>query len=238
MKTTRVHILLGLVLCLSGPAFSGTVVLELFTSQGCSSCPPADALLARLSKESDVLALSFHVDYWDYLGWKDPYAHPDHAQRQRRYAQKLGDGVYTPQLIVHGQQSLVGSRESEVRRAIAAVPKKEPQVALRIFDLSWGEDGVAFRYSLEGDPGGYVVHSALVAGGRQNTVPAGENRGRRLSHANVVLAFQTTAASHEGSSRLTLDAGKDKGQFQLVVYVQNQGTLAIEDAVRVLPSGP
>src|SRR5277367_5346912 len=100
------------------------VVLELFTSQGCSSCPPADALLKRLSAENNrLLSLSFHVDYWNYLGWKDPYSSPASTDRQRGYASALDGQVYTPELVVNGATAVVGSDEHRVRDAIKSAQR-------------------------------------------------------------------------------------------------------------------
>ena len=100
----------------------GVVVVELFTSQGCSSCPPADAFLSELVKTKGVMALSFHVDYWDYLGWKDTFGSPDFSQRQYDYAKARGDmDVYTPQMIVHGDKHFVGSNRERVTNAISDV---------------------------------------------------------------------------------------------------------------------
>src|SRR5215470_7773141 len=100
-------------------------VVELFTSQGCSSCPPADQLLAELAQRSDIIALGFHIDYWDGLGWKDPLSTPEGTARQQTYARLLGSGqVYTPQLIVEGTREMVGSRREEV---LAALRGARPQ---------------------------------------------------------------------------------------------------------------
>ncbi|MEL6315991.1 MAG: DUF1223 domain-containing protein, partial [Pseudomonadota bacterium] len=112
----------------AAPAAADTpVVVELFTSQGCSSCPPADALLHELAKRDDVIALALHVDYWDYIGWKDEFAHPDYAKRQRGYAIEAGRrSVYTPQMIINGVTDIVGARPMELSKAIAehaAAPK-------------------------------------------------------------------------------------------------------------------
>ena len=109
------------------------MVVELFTSQGCSSCPPADALLGKLSKRHDVLPLAFHVDYWDYIGWKDPYASKDATERQYGYGHALGlNMVYTPQMVIDGSQDVVGSDESAVLRAItASTIRKKLKLAIR-----------------------------------------------------------------------------------------------------------
>src|SRR6478609_6416522 len=108
-------------------------VVELFTSEGCSSCPPADALLAELAGRPEVLALSFHVDYWDRLGWKDPFSSPDATQRQHRYADLLGLAtVYTPQIVVDGRWQAVGSNRAEVRRAIDSAQRARDQVAISL----------------------------------------------------------------------------------------------------------
>src|SRR5262249_1393689 len=97
------------------------VVVELFTSQGCNSCPPADALLGKLARRKDVLPLAFHVDYWDYIGWKDPFASKEGTERQYNYGRALGlNMVYTPQMVIDGSQDAVGSDEGAVMRGIAA----------------------------------------------------------------------------------------------------------------------
>src|SRR5208282_5788557 len=109
------------------------IVVELFTSEGCSSCPPADALLAELAGRSDVLALSFHVDYWDRLGWKDPFSSPDATRRQHGYADLLGLAtVYTPQMIVDGRWQAVGSDRSEVERALGSARRSRDEVPVTL----------------------------------------------------------------------------------------------------------
>src|SRR3546814_16619660 len=96
----------------AGPGEGRPVVVELFTSQGCSSCPPADALLVELAREPSILALSFHVDYWDYIGWEDPFAEAQYTERQRDYVDRLGlRYVYTPQMVIDGRHNAVGSNQ-------------------------------------------------------------------------------------------------------------------------------
>src|SRR5215813_7631266 len=117
------------------PAQAGErpIVVELFTSEGCSSCPPADALLAELATRPDVLALSFHVDYWDRLGWKDPFSSPDATRRQQGYADRLGLAtVYTPQIVVDGKWQAVGSDRAEVEQALGAARRSREAVPITL----------------------------------------------------------------------------------------------------------
>ena len=164
-------------------------VLELFTSQSCSSCPPADKLLKRYIDDDSVIALSYSVDYWDYLDWKDTLASPKYSQRQRDYARRRGDHeVYTPQMVVNGIEHAVGSREWDVERAIRNSMKalKNKRVPLRL----WFEGGAVYL-ALPDAPKGMTVKEAVVwvvLTKRKETVAvrAGENAGEVLSYYNVV----------------------------------------------------
>ena len=140
---TALSVALSSVLCLALPngglaqqaadRASQPVVVELFTSQGCSSCPPADALLAELIEQPDIIALSMHVDYWDYLGWRDRYASPAMTQRQRDYQAAHGArSIYTPQMIVQGREAVIGHRRADVAAAIAAQRAVPPAVDIRL----------------------------------------------------------------------------------------------------------
>jgi hypothetical protein len=157
-------------------------VVELFTSQGCSSCPPADALLGELAGRDDVLALSIHVDYWDYIGWKDPFAKPENTQRQRRYAKYLGlRYVYTPQLVIQGADHVVGSDRDGVLEKIARAAKTD-RVAVGIH-----RDGDGLRISIPaGAEEPAAVWLALFDSRRDTKIRRGENAGRTLSYYNVV----------------------------------------------------
>jgi hypothetical protein len=159
-------------------------VVELFTSQGCSSCPPADAFLGELAKRDDVLALSFHVDYWDYIGWKDPYASAKHTERQRHYARRFGMRyVYTPQMVIQGRVQATGSNRGAVLDGI----EKNRRGAVVPVELrnSHGDEVIVSI------PDGAAAESAtvwLVVFDREHetAVKRGENRGRTVRNYNVV----------------------------------------------------
>jgi len=162
-------------------------VVELFTSQGCSSCPAADALLRRLGERDDTIALSLSVDYWDYLGWKDTLANPKFAERQRAYARARGDGaIYTPQLVVNGVVHVNGSDEGQIVRAIDKTERALSFVPVRLRE----EEGKLI-VETGGLPRGVVgkdatIWLAVVAGSIEVPIQRGENQGKTITYYNVV----------------------------------------------------
>jgi hypothetical protein len=167
------------------------ILVELFTSEGCSSCPPADALLAELASRPDVLALSFHVDYWDRLGWKDPFSSHEATQRQNRYAALLDLAtVYTPQIIVDGSWQAVGSDRADVEHALdlARRDRQEVPVTLALehgqaqIKLGPGSDAAAASFLLIGFDRRHIT-----------AVKRGENGGRTLTHIDVVRGVEEIA---------------------------------------------
>ena len=207
------------------PPASGLVVAELFTSQGCSSCPPADRLLSQLIEEADgaeVLALSFHVDYWNYLGWKDPFSKAAFSKRQRAYADRLRDRVYTPQLILNGRSSVVGSREAQVRRGVAEQAAMPLPVGVALGAPEVSGNRLSIAYTLNGASAKDRLHLAVVERHLEVEVRRGENGGRTLHHDNVVRAFETVAASGSGTQTLTLPKGVDLKNTAVIAYVQDQ----------------
>jgi hypothetical protein len=166
------------------------VVVELFTSQGCSSCPPANALLNELSKERpDVLALAFHVTYWDYLGWKDPFSLQTATDRQARYGQRFGDGSYTPEIVVDGLTGVVGSYRDDVKRAIAkAHVESRTAAAIRVA----AKNG---KVSIDVGSGQGSAKVFLVGFDREHVtaIGRGENRGRTMAESNIVRSFRPVA---------------------------------------------
>lgn len=195
----------GLAAPLAGPARAAPVVLELFTSQSCSSCPPADALLAELAREPGVLALDFHVDYWNYLSWHDKFSMPEATARQRSYAAKLGADVYTPQIVVNGAAEAVGSRRADIARLIDAARTAPPGPSLAL-----AADAHGVRVEIGAGQG--RAELLLVGFDAEHTtqVAAGENGGRTLREVNVVRDL-VPAGDWHGAAR-ALIAVRPKGE--------------------------
>ena len=172
------------------------VVVELFTSQGCSSCPPADALLRELARRGDVLALGFHISYWDRLGWKDPLSSEASTERQRAYAKRFNGGqVYTPQIVVDGMHEMIGSDRAAVFAALRETkPKTVAPVAIAADRHSVTIGGGNGKGEGRGD-----VLLVRFARHRSTAVAAGENSGRTLEDANGVEAL-TTLGTWEGTA--------------------------------------
>jgi hypothetical protein len=167
--------------------------MELFTSQGCSSCPPADKLLGELAEREDVLALSLPVDYWDYLGWKDTLASHDFSERQREYSQARGDGeVYTPQAVINGSVGIVGSDRKVVEAALKRATEQGFPVPI---GLSAGEDAVTVKIGAAANAAANRGTIWLVMYDRSVTVPIerGENSGRTITYSNVVRKLRPIA---------------------------------------------
>jgi len=183
----------GLAAALAGSANAAEapVVLELFTSQGCSSCPPADALLGELAQLPNVIALAWHVDYWNSLGWRDPYASRQWTERQQAYAVHLRDEVYTPALVVNGASMVVGSDRAAVGAAMRQAPALPVPVSLR----RRGD-------SLEAEiaPDSQILTRLLVIYDREHAtdVASGENSGRRLQEYRIVRGLRSV----EGTGNL------------------------------------
>jgi hypothetical protein len=183
----------------AGFAAERPVVVELFTSQGCSSCPPANAYLNELSHgRRDVLALAFHVTYWDRLGWKDPFSMVAATDRQSAYGRRFGDGSYTPEIVVDGSAGMVGSDRSEVGSAIESA-KHQGLTAAAVSVTKSGEQ-VAIEIGAGSGSGRILLigfdHEHTTAIGR------GENSGRTLTEANVVRSFRTVGQWSGASLRL------------------------------------
>ncbi|HEY2419585.1 MAG TPA: DUF1223 domain-containing protein [Steroidobacteraceae bacterium] len=209
--------------CFAAHCAPRPTVVELYTSQGCSSCPPADALLGELTHERNVLALAFHVDYWDDQGWIDRFASPAATQRQQRYGQTLKlASVFTPQAIIDGQRSLVGSDRSAI-----------------LSQLRGAHEGIAVTITAQGDdlevdlaPGnaqaGADVLLLAVLPEAQTAVAHGENGGRKLQEFNIVRATYTLGTWNGDAHRYTVARSSlPKDATEVAVLVQQAGQRSI-----------
>ncbi len=216
------------------------VVVELFTSEGCSSCPPADALLAKLDEAqpvggAEVIALEEHVDYWDSLGWKDPFSSPDWTRRQQEYAAAFGHGeVYTPQMVVDGQSEFVGSRERQSAKQIAeAARRTKTDVAVTTEQTgSGGTQSFTVRVGkVSGGTSGDTaeVWLAVTESKLQSAVTRGENAGEHLRHSAVLRTLRKIGAADAGKeqafagdSNVHFDPAWKRENTRVVVLVQER----------------
>ncbi len=163
-----------------------TGVLELFTSQGCSSCPPADLVLAEMAQTGKTLALAWHVDYWDYIGWKDTFARPDNTKRQRAYAVSMGaKGVYTPQAIINGRKDVVGSRGKDVEEALDALEGTPEGLTVPI-DAKVSDGVLKISIPANAHSAGTTLWMVYFRNHAKVDVKRGELAGRTLDYTNIV----------------------------------------------------
>lgn len=214
---------------LAAPATAETrspVVVELYTSQGCSSCPPAEAFLGELAKRSDVLALELHVDYWDYIGWKDPFGSPAYVKRQRAYGASFGERyVYTPQMVINGRDHEVGSKRYQVEKKIALIRGSAPPGPT----VKLEKVGNKVRVKVSGDEmsGDYDIFFVTFDAEHETKVLRGENRGETLINTNIVRAWDRVGGWSGDPVELTVSLAGKKGDGGCAVIVQaaNQGPI-------------
>jgi len=200
----------------------GLTVVELYTSQGCSSCPPADALLGKISQRSNILALSFHVDYWDYIGWKDPYAKASYTKRQRGYARAFKKSfVYTPQVVVHGMTETTGSNAESVN---AGIRKASMAASTDIRLKRLVDGGLDIKVSAADQPVDAAVWIAIFDPVHETKIRRGENRGRTIKNYNVVREFKKIGSWRGGKLALTVPASELKSHMGrgCAVFLQNE----------------
>ena len=205
-------------------------VVELFTSQGCNSCPPADRFLGELAQRDDVIALSLHVDYWDYLGWKDSFASKATTARQHAYARALGErGVYTPQMVVGGMAHAIGSDAAAVNRLF----EKAKQTATLALIVEREGANMAVRLPAASVPKGAVVW--LVEFDARHDVPIarGENSGKTISYHNVVRRLEKLASWDGTAQRLTLPPAPANRNGGCAVLIQAGEAGPILGAVKI-----
>ncbi len=221
---------LVLMSALPATAQQGPIVVELFTSQGCSSCPPADRMLHELAARSDVIALALHVDYWDYIGWKDEFADPRNAQRQRAYARVAGRrSIYTPQMIVMGQTDIVGAKAMKLSDAINA-HKATPQPVQIDLTRAGGQVQITAQ-ARQAQLGDMVVHMVRYRPLRESRITRGENKGHTYKYANVTEGW-TVLGEWDGRAPLNMTADV-AGDHPVVVIIQAPSDGPIYGAARL-----
>jgi hypothetical protein len=202
-------------------------VVELFTSQGCSSCPPADAALAKLIEEGKVIALSYHVDYWDYLGWKDTLSSKPATDRQYKYATTLKRrGVYTPQAIVNGRDHLVGSNYTGIKARISTFDATEQGLAV---PLSISAKGDELNISIGAGQGKANIVAVYFDNENVVDIQRGENRGKKITYHHSVRDVQTIGMWNGDAQNLTLPVSvmekvKEGGAAILLQTISEEGT--------------
>ena len=217
------------------PEVRTPVLVELFTSEGCSSCPPADQLLEALDRQptagAELIVLSEHVDYWNHIGWKDPYSRHFFSDRQNGYARRFGlDSVYTPQMVVDGSAQFVGSDSTKAAMAFASAERK-PKIPVRLSRIGHDASGGLQAYlevgklqSLQGWSEA-EVYIAVALNRAESQVSSGENAGRRLAHTAVVRSLTRIGVLRQGHTmtqdvHLKLESGADLNNLRLIGFVQ------------------
>ena len=223
------------------------VLVELFTSEGCSDCPPADALLAHLQQDqpvasANVVALEEHVDYWDHLGWRDRFSSHELTLRQNEYTSRLRlDDNYTPQMIVDGTDQFVGSDSAKALRAVTAAAGK-PKLRLTLSPLVVHGSQLSAAVSVESTPAplpGIDLYAALVQRTATTNVANGENGGRTLRHVSTVLSLTKIGDTRKAAAPLPfsfrIPAGVEPANLAAVVFAQKSGQGEVQGAVISAP---
>ena len=204
------------------PGVKHVAVLELFTSQGCSSCPSADRLLDIYSNKENVIALSFHVDYWNRLGWKDPYSSSEYTQRQYKYASSLNSSVYTPQLVINGENEMVGSDAKRIDNTLKKVWPQDSNSDISIENATMENGKATISYTVSGNADNFLLNIALVEKKTVTAIRSGENGGVTLNGTNVVRNFKTVSKPGDGKNTYVIDVpqGIDLKNMSVVLYLQ------------------
>ncbi|WP_073417539.1 DUF1223 domain-containing protein [Flavobacterium defluvii] len=216
----------------------GFALLELYTSEGCSSCPPADELLGKIQnelKDKNVYVLSYHVDYWDKQGWKDIFSNADFTKRQYDYAKYMEkDPIYTPQVIINGKIDYVGSQETSLRNGIKSALSKPVSASLNL-ETNQNANSLALNYSVEGTSKNSRLLIAVVQKEAKSNVKRGENAHRVLSHYQIVRNLQSVDLNKakKGTTSVHLPKNYNAQDFEIIGFIQDMNSGAILGVKRV-----
>ena len=207
--------------------FEPIAVIELFTSQGCSSCPSADKLLSKTIRSNNskkIFALSYHVDYWNRLGWADPFSNPSFSKRQNDYVSTLNlNGAYTPQVVVNGINEFVGSDKNSLSAYLGKALAEKAEISFaEIEALQENEHSVTVKYKLEGNYSGTTINFALVSLSETTEITRGENGGLTLTNENIVRQLITQKANGKGEVSFAQSPVPSIGNAAVIVFIQRQ----------------
>ncbi len=223
----------GLLVCANTPAMAQSepvVVVELYTSQGCSSCPPADAFMAELVQNPQVIALALHVDYWDYIGWKDSFAQAAFTERQKAYASAIGSHtIYTPQMIINGAERIEGNNPAAVTMAVANHLAQPGDVSLQL--LRSGDTLSIDASSASADATPMDVHLVRYTAEQMVEITRGENAGKSPTYHNIVTDWQVLGQWTPTEPLATTTPVT--GDAPIIVIIQRAGNDTIVAAARL-----
>lgn len=199
------------------------IVIQLFTSQGCSSCPPADALVEKIKKEyaeKNVMILSYHVDYWDRLGWKDPFGKREYTEIQYAYADKFNErNVYTPQIVVNGKEHFIGSDEYILRKKLKRYLKKDAVNSVKLATVKKGNQ-LQIEYEVNGKLSNKKIVLALVLDKETTQVERGENARKSLSNSNIVIQ-QKEVTLLKTIGKTNIELPRNYTDMHLIAFIQD-----------------
>lgn len=207
----------------------GFTLIELFTSEGCSSCPSADELVSKIRSENnkDVYILSFHVDYWNRLGWKDVFSQAAFSERQQLYASHFSlEGVYTPQIVLNGTDQFVGSDENHLRSSLVNNTKQPSTLTIEVTQTNNSDVHLVYNNANIDE----FLNIAFVQPEAVTDVKRGENGGRKLHHVNIVREFKTIEAAGSGNLDLKVPAELRELPFKIIAYTQQKKSFKITGA--------
>jgi hypothetical protein len=213
----------------------GFVVMELFTSQSCSSCPHADDLLGSYAQQNNdhIIPLAFHVDYWNLLGWKDSFSNAEYSQRQEYYNEKfLHADVYTPQLVVNGNKEMVGNNDIKVKAAVENALAETSTASIDFTYQPISNRQLQIQYTINGNTTSTMLNTVVIQYKTITKIKGGENGGVTLTNYNVVRSFVHSPAENSGTSFIKLPAGIDTKELSIVLYTQDTTTGKITGAIK------
>jgi hypothetical protein len=207
------------------------ILLELFTSQGCSSCPSADKLVEKTLMDAQksgkkIFALSYHVDYWDRLGWKDPFSQAQFTQRQYEYAKWMNSAnVYTPQIVVNGTEEFVGSDSKKMFQILSKLSDSGSKINVKFENIEWKNEAVNLDINLSDLPKNSQLNVALVNKNTETSIPRGENEGRKLTGINVVRVLQKISSTTlKNQVNVLIPQNVEKANSRIIAFLQDKNT--------------